>query len=79
LERRCFIIVSGRKVGEVVEVRIRIDVPDEVAKMIEDLCFRNVGGMKVSVRSQASVIREALYRGLRSMLEERLREMKKSE
>jgi len=58
-----------------VEVRIRVDVPDEVAKMIEDLCFRNVGGMKVPVRSQASVIREALYRGLRIMLEERLREI----
>ncbi len=64
------------------KIRVDFTVEEDVVKKAEELlCYAEINGQRVRIRSLASLVREAFLRGLKEMVEEErsLREALKEE
>jgi len=48
------------------EKRITVSLPREIYDILEEMCYEDVGGLKIRRRSLSDVVRELIIRGLKS-------------
>jgi len=48
------------------EKRVTVSLPREIYDMLEEMCYEDVGGLKVRRRSLSDVVRELIIKGLKA-------------